>query len=365
MKSVLIVVCLAALMAVGGDAPSAAVKSWPRAGDLGERVSDVAAGSAAVQALLVREYSGQVTVITLTGKRLPVPPRVRASPLGLSPDARLVAAVSDDAVRMGRVHGGSMKTVLRGNCDSPPCLYGSDPSYAWSPDSRRLAAAANPLRGATLLKIFNRDGRAIRSFALPAANPDQLGPAYHHLLAWSPDGSRLLLLRYNDFGPTAAVVLDVGTSRLRTLARLEFCHSPTLAWSPNGRFVALTASTVQDCEYIFSVIDAASARPIIHSGGAALMPGGTVWAPDNRSVFGVSTNNIDRYYLTGRRTKVISPSPGGTPHVALPSGLVYSQRAPKGTSILLYVQQFATGRRKLLLSSRSNIEAVQPLSRIP
>ena len=331
---------------------------------------------AAVRGVLVVEASRRVTILSLAGKRLPVPARVRESPVGLSPDTRLVAGNSDDSVLMG-VSGGSMTAVLRGNSASPPCPFGADPSYAWSPDSQQLAAAANTPHGPTMLKFFNRGGQVVRSFTLPNGNPEQGARVYHHLSAWSPDGSRLLLLQSNDYGPTAAVVLDIKTGRLRTLAPLHFCSDPSLAWSPDGRLLALTEQRAcQDGPTTFSVIDAASAKPIVQcsedptgcNGGTAWTPGGTVWAQDSRSVFGTvvskGASRIDRFYLTGRRTNVIKSSAGSpTPHVAFVNGLVYQAKTTHGRAVL-YLHRFTTGHHETLISSPSTM-TVLPLSHIP
>jgi hypothetical protein len=129
-----------------------------------------------VRGLLMVEWPSQagdarVTIVSVAGKHLPVPARVRQFPLGLSPDARMVAGTDVDAVDVGPVRGGSTRTLLRGNCPPKPgpvCSYGIDPSFAWSRNSGQLAAAANPPTGATMLKIFDRNGKAIRSFKLPA-----------------------------------------------------------------------------------------------------------------------------------------------------------------------------------------------------
>lgn len=326
----------------------------------------VVARSATPHSLLVAERAN-VTIISLAGNRLPVPARVRKYPLGLSPDARLVAGVGADAVLIGRVHGGPMTIVLRGRCSSPPCPYGTDPSFAWSPDSQRLAAAANTRHGPTLLKLSNRSGQVIRSFALPRANPHGQGRAHHNLISWSPDGSRLLLMRSSDYGPTAVVALNIKTGKLQDLARLDGRRSARGAWSPDGRLVALT-SDAHGGEYFFEIINATNARPITQFCPRANdCNGGTVWARDSRSVFGaVTPTRIDRIYRTGRRTNVIRSSAGWlTPHIALPAGLIYHHSPPTGTSNLLYLHHFATGQRQLLLSSQSGIEAVLPLRRLP
>lgn len=325
-----------------------------------------------VGGLLVVEQgqpSPRVTILTLAGRRLPVPARVREFPFGLSPDARLVAAVSADGVLIGPVRGGSMNSVLRGSCASSPCPYGSDPSYAWSPDSQRLAAAASPLHGPTLLKLFNRSGQMVRSFTLPQGDPAHGARVYHHLLPWSPDGSRLLLLRSNDYGPTAAVVLDIEAAKLRTLAPMHFCSEPSLAWSPDARLVALAEQRVcQDGPSTFSVMDAARARRIVQCADRPACSGGTVWARDSGSLFGTVINKgasrIDRFYLAGHRTTVIESSASQlTPQVALATGLVY-QANPSHGHAAMYLHHFATGRRDLLISSESTM-AVRPLAHLP
>ena len=211
------------------------------------------------------------------GKRMAVPARLREFPLGLSPDARLIAGTTPRlggppaGVIFGQVRGGPMTEIIRGVCvatatDERSCPYGADPSFAWSPDSHRLAAAVNSGQGPTILRLFTRSGLRVRSFALPRQNPERPGRAYHRLISWSPDGSHLLLMRSDPYIDTAVVALDVHTGRLRTLDRMGDPHdSPTVAWSPNGRLIALT--TGQDGSwgggYAYAVIDVADGRTII------------------------------------------------------------------------------------------------------
>jgi hypothetical protein len=162
------------------------------------------------------------------------------APLGLSPNARLVAEMGGGAVLLGAAAGGPMRTIATGNCASTSCPYGPDPSFAWSPDSRRLAVAVNLARPPTLLKVVDGTGHPVRAHKLPEQDADRGGGrAYFHLVSWSPHGSRLLLIRKDPYINTGVVAHDVATGALRTLARIEEPHdSPsTLAWSPNGRFI--------------------------------------------------------------------------------------------------------------------------------
>ena len=190
------------------------------------------------------------------------------------------------------------------------------------------------------------------------------------LIAWSPDGSRLLLRQTNDYGPTAAVVLDIETGRLRTLAPLHFCSDPSFSWSPDGRLVALTEQRAcQDGPTTFSVIDAASAKAIVYcSDEPTGCNGGTVWAQDSRSLFGTvvskGASRIDRFYLTGRRTNVIRPSAGSLiPHVGFVNGVVYQAKPSHGRAVLC-LHHFATGHHDTLISSPATM-TVLPLSQIP
>jgi dipeptidyl aminopeptidase/acylaminoacyl peptidase len=340
--------------------------------------------SAREAALLVVEYPGyqpsstsKVTIISLAGKQLAVvPTRLRNSPFGLSPDARMVAAVSGNepgatrrefsrgGVLVGPVRGGSMRTLLRGNCDSPPCPYGPDPSYAWSPDSKRLAAAAIAGPGRTLLHVFDRAGHVLRSLALPRTNASLVaGHVYYHVVSWSPDGSRLLLRQYTEWAPEAVVVVDIASARVRTLEQLSGPGGLTaLTWSPDGRYVALAYDGTHDANDLFAVVDARSARTAIRrsvpNGDPARMSD-PVWSPDGRSLYVSARGGIDRVYLSGRRSsRVLSD---GIPKVALRGGLVYSTRTLRA----LRLYDPASGHRRQLIASRTGIDAVVRLSRLP
>jgi hypothetical protein len=340
-----------------------------------------AAEAPSTKALLVLEYSGAslltptATIVSLTGKRLPVPVRVRRSPFGLSPDARMVAAFTDgrsaDGVQVGRVRRGAMKTVLRGGCH-PACWSFPAASYAWSPDSRRIAVAAETRRASALLKLADRDGRVLSSFTLPAG-------LHPRVMSWSPDGSRLLLLQTSEAYEQSVVVLDVRSRRLKTLERLIGpSGAPQLAWSPDGRFVALTSAGRHDADDLLAVVDASTGRQLVRltagKGELAAAADAPVWAPDSRSLFvavyddpgsAQSRTRIDRLYLTGRQTQVIRSSSGRlVPRVVTTTGLVYSaSRDAGGTALNRY--DLGSGRSSALMSSRMGIQAIFPLLRLP
>lgn len=340
----------------------------------------MSARSVRVQALLVSEYAGglsqRASIVSLAGKELPVPGRLRTlrwDAWGLSPDARFVAAVRPGtvsrpggAVLVGRVRGGTMQTVLREPC-RPWCAY--EPTYAWSPDSRLLAVSAGGLEGPSILELVDVSGRVVKSLPMPNVDPEYGGKAAHRVISWSPDGSRLLVMRYNEYRASAALVLDIGTGKSRRIAGFAGCDRPELEWSPNGRLIALSSSGTQDCLDLFAIIDAVHAKTLTsRHWDKGLGQGGTVWAPDGKSVFGTATtyrsgeylHRIDRIYLTGRRVNVIKPAAGArTPRVALGTGLLYD------SGKTLYLHRLATGQTDRLMSLRSGVLTVVPLRRLP
>ena len=332
-----------------------------------------------VQALLVSEYAGglsqRASIVSLAGKELPVPARLRKLRWGvwrLSPDGRFVAEVRPGtvlrrgSVLVGRVRGGSMQTVLEEPCQSA-CAY--DPTYAWSADSRQLAAAAGGLGEPSVLRLVDVNGRLVRSFSVPNVDPQLGGKVAHRVISWSPDGSRLLLMRYSESGQSAAVVLEIRSGKWRRVAAFVACDGPELEWSPNGRLIALSSHGTQDCLDQFALIDVLNGKTLTsRQWDKGLGQGGTLWAPDSKSVFGTATtyrsgkysHRIDRIYLIGRRVNVIKPAVGATtPRVALATGLIYD------TANALYLRRFATGQTDRLTSLRSSLFTVEPLQRIP
>lgn len=338
----------------------------------------------AVQALLVSEQlaagvSQRVSIISLAGKKLAVPGRLQKLRWGdwaLSPDARFVAWFAQlssrpgGGVLVGPLRGGTMQTVLRDPC-RPSCGYW--PTYAWGPDSRLLAVSAGALEEPQVLRLVDVNGRVVKSFSMPNAVTEWGGKVRvtYRVVSWPPDGSRLLLLRSDRYGPSAVVVLEVGTGKWHRVAgvrRFSGCDHPKLAWSPDGRLIALSSHGTQDCLDLFALIDALHAKTLISEEWEdELGDGRPVWAVDGKSVFirttpvsGQPLEGIDRIYLTGERVNVIEPTAdGATPRVALATGLIYD------AANALYLHHFATGETKRLMPLRSGSRMIEPLQRLP
>ena len=109
-----------------------------------------------------------------------------------------------------------------------------DGSPTWSPDSRQVAFArtdnvdeADPEDG---IYVVGADGKG------PAR---RLSRAQARSLAWSPKGSKIA---YVHLSYRYVALLDVATGRARRLRATGFSLPSSVAWSPGGRFLAVTAN---------------------------------------------------------------------------------------------------------------------------
>lgn len=317
-----------------------------------------------------------VSLVNAAGKELPVPASVRESPLGLSPDGRYVARIpgwnpwvtdlgSEQVVELVPVRGGSPATVLRG----------IDASYAWSPDGRQLAASASGRTGPTMLRLFDHNGRLVRSVTLPHTFEQESERAYFRVLSWSPDGSHLLLEESDPYLPRAMVALDLRSGRLRTLATFGNKDEPAVVWSPDGRYVALAEGEgfSQD-DYLFAVIDVATGKPLMACTVNRPCPDALswplAWAPDSRSLFAPSRGGIVRLDLGWHRsTAAVIPRGFVRRLYAFADRLVYEVAVERNdgstVSDTVYLQRIGAKQGRQIFQTRSDIGAVRVVAHLP
>ena len=103
--------------------------------------------------------------------------------------------------------------------------------------------------------------------------------------SWSPDGQRILFVKYPERGPGSGLssevwVMNADGTQKRRLASFGWQGyiAPPPRWSPDGSKVAYT---VQDSQYIIDAATGQSARAVVSPG---CEPIGAGWSPDGLAV---------------------------------------------------------------------------------
>ena len=220
-------------------------------------------------------------------------------------------------------------------------------TYAWSPDGRRIAyvsatedddAAAQPSAGR---ERRDDDPRVIDriQFKTRTSFSDRLrthvwvadlddpnshrqltsGPFYDHALTWSPRGDEIAFLSNREPDPDAnhnSDIFVVGLNDARTRRLTETRGSEyEPQWSPDGRWIACTATT-RDVTTIDSVSEDAHVWIVDATSGSRREISGALdrrartprWSPDSRRVF----------FLAGDRGRTLIFSAGVDGLVSLP-----------------------------------------------
>jgi dipeptidyl aminopeptidase/acylaminoacyl peptidase len=215
-------------------------------------------------------------------------------------------------------------------------------SFAWSPDGRRIAyiSASEEQEDARRAGDGRDDPRVVERIQYktrtgfsddarthvwladvddPAQPPRQLtfGQFYDHALTWSPRGDEVAFLSNREPDPEAVnnsdiFVVGVGDGRVRRLTETRGCeYEPR--WSPDGRWIAHTATT-RDVTTIDSISEDAHVWIVdaVSTGGRREL-GATIdrrarsprWSPDSRHIF----------FLAGDRgrTLIVRVAIDGTP----------------------------------------------------
>lgn len=208
--------------------------------------------------------------ITLRGSpAAATPERLRLSTgfqeLALSPDGRKVAfAVRGELFAASAKDGGDAARVT-----ASPTLEGQ---VAWAPDSRRIVFASDR---EGRFELYVHDFSTGRETRVTTGEGDAVSPS------WSPDGKRVAYVR----GGRELRVLDPVTGRDRVVAQGSFDRPPflsdrTLAWSPDGRWIAyaLQSGGKQFTNLFVVGADGGESRQV--SWLSNVFNGSVSWSPD-------------------------------------------------------------------------------------
>ena len=138
-------------------------------------------------------------------------------PLSWSPDASQFAFIRDGNAWIANADGSGQRNATN-------FAHGGAYSATWSPDGRFIAVIQE-----SQLWILAIDGGDLRPLVLGP------GRTSFHGLSWSPDSARLAVVVNRVDGPATLIArIDDGTAIV-----LDSGGTPDVAWSPDGRFIAL------------------------------------------------------------------------------------------------------------------------------
>ena len=190
-----------------------------------------------------------------------------------SPDGRRLAFTRGRTNCHGGTCGGTLEASLwlaYASGAPPRRLTRSaylDGSPRWSPDGRRIAFVrkhccdGSPVDG---VYVIGADGRGLRQLVASRATT----------VAWSPDGAAIAFVAEFSNGDRNSIQLvDVQTGERSTLGARGLPSPRSLAWSPDGRTLAVAAGGI-------SLLPATggTARRIV----SAFYVTGVSWSPDGR-----------------------------------------------------------------------------------
>jgi Tol biopolymer transport system component len=154
--------------------------------------------------------------------------RILAAPAGeavdapaWSPDGRHVAFARDNGIWTIDVDRRELRLVLRDTRKS-----GFASSLSWSPDGRSIAFGTGR-EELYVLALESSTVRRIGGVGLRGRYP-----------RWSPDGRRILFLRWHNDGVSVSSVRRSGTGLVELARDPELNWNVNPTWSPDGRFVA-------------------------------------------------------------------------------------------------------------------------------
>jgi Tol biopolymer transport system component len=227
-----------------------------------------------------------------------------SSPFGLAADLFLIEPDGSNRQRLTE-------------CTTRNCIVRA---FAWSPDGRRLAFTRGSMGGprsrADLsLYVIEADGHGERRLdGCGRPRWPSCGDFFGSQIAWSPDGSRLVVPRERSL-----YVFNVDRNRFRRLTNcgLRTCFDIHPAWAPSGGRIVFARLAGPYAESLYSVkADGSGLKRLTKPRPSAQNP---VWSPDGRRIAFDAVDNLNirtaRLFVMkadGSRMRVLRSGPADT-----------------------------------------------------
>jgi Tol biopolymer transport system component len=146
---------------------------------------------------------------------------MRARPASFFPDGSVVAVDGTGGIALVPTRGGAPRFLSQRRPN------GYDHSPLVSPDGRQIAFARSPYRGVSDVYVARADGSGLRRLTTTPIPPLGTAKVGTTPLAWSPDGTRLLVFRHDRFA-----VVQVDTRAITNVRTTGIRYAiPTARWS--------------------------------------------------------------------------------------------------------------------------------------
>jgi dipeptidyl aminopeptidase/acylaminoacyl peptidase len=251
----------------------------------------------------------------------------------------------------------------------------------WSPDGLRIAYVHQTLTGSRDIWLMSADGTDKIQFT----SRGSVGQP-----AWSPDGSQIAFGGHvrSSFGPTHALFAKDAVAPFAPAALMRgyltrrACREDEtpadshaifggayLAWSPDGRHIALTAGTDDPCAgYGIVVYNRDKQKAVVVIGSGHEVSGFDRWTalqygPDGALGFAQIVDNtggdpepsriVYPFHIGDRHYNVLPGEPGDTGFAPSPDGAEFAVvNASGGTGPVIYVQRLDGGGRHAVADGR-------------
>jgi len=191
---------------------------------------------------------------------------------------------------------------------------------AWSPDGRQIAFASGNT-GIYVMDAYGRNTRRITS-------------GDDHNPAWSPDGERIAFDRYaQPLAPSSRhdiwVVKADGTGEVPLTSAFSNATYEEPAWSPDGRWIALSQLSGNDQTLLLVSPDGRESRVL--GLGPLRMPEHPAWSPDSKRLAFASYGNVGE--KSGQSIYVLELATGAVSRLTDPGGNTAPAWSPDGRQI--------------------------------